>query len=150
VDFHVRTYRTAEEKKVSMEKSLVFGLKQGELLASYDRQSSSWKMCQLSLFVDYQQSLEIFPNSGMIRNGELYRLEKPEHPISEKGCLSLPTPAAHEGRLGYQRRPADKKGTQKSLTTVIIENQGGREKVSGQLNPEYVNWLMGFPVGWIS
>ena len=59
-----------------------------------------------------------------------------------------PTPAAHEGRLGYQRRDTGKKGTQKSLTTKVIDKEGGREKPTGQLNPTWVEWLMGYPIGW--
>ena len=59
-----------------------------------------------------------------------------------------PTPAAHEARLGYQRRDTGKKGTQKSLSTVVIDTEGGREKTTGQLNPTWVEWLMGYPTGW--
>ena len=59
-----------------------------------------------------------------------------------------PTPAAHEARLGYQRRDTEKKGTQKSLTTIVIDTEGGREKTTGQLNPTWVEWLMGYPTGW--
>ena len=59
-----------------------------------------------------------------------------------------PTPAAHEGRFGYQRRDTGKKGTQKSLTTKVIDEEGGREKTTGQLNPTWVEWLMGYPIGW--
>jgi len=62
--------------------------------------------------------------------------------------LMWPTPAAHEGRLGYQRRDTGKKGTQKSLTTIVIDTEGGREKTTGQLNPTWVEWLMGYPSGW--
>jgi hypothetical protein len=58
-----------------------------------------------------------------------------------------PTPTAHEARLGYQRRDTGKKGTQESLTTVVINSMGGREEVGGQLNPTWVEWLMGFPIG---
>ena len=59
-----------------------------------------------------------------------------------------PTPAAHEARLGYQRRDTGKKGTQKSLSTIVIDTEGGREKITGQLNPTWVEWLMGYPTGW--
>ena len=59
-----------------------------------------------------------------------------------------PTPCAHEGRLGYQRRDTGKKGTQKSLTTLVIDSLGGRGTTTGQLNPTWVEWLMGFPSGW--
>ena len=59
-----------------------------------------------------------------------------------------PTVVHHECRLGYQNRNNGKKGSQKSLTTEVIDSMGGRETVSGQLNPQWVEWLMGFPVGW--
>ena len=64
------------------------------------------------------------------------------------GAVMWPTPMAHEARLGYQDRSRGKKGTQESLTTKVINNLGGRQEVSGQLNPEWVEWLMGFPIGW--
>ena len=59
-----------------------------------------------------------------------------------------PTPAASEGRQGYQDRTRGKKGSQKSLTTEVIDAAGGRQKVYGQLNPTWVEWLMGYPEGW--
>jgi hypothetical protein len=58
-----------------------------------------------------------------------------------------PTPMAHENRLGYQNRNNGMKGTQKSLTTEVIDDMGGRDKVIGQLNPQWVEWLMGWPLG---
>ena len=39
----------------------------------------------------------------------------------ENGCSGWPTPAAHEARLGFQNRNNGKKGSQKSLTTFVIE-----------------------------
>ena len=67
-----------------------------------------------------------------------------------------PTPAAHEPRLGYQNRNNGKKGTQKSLTTIVIESGPANPvdpnttgKNQGQhLNPNWVEQLMGLPVGW--
>jgi len=35
-------------------------------------------------------------------------------------CTGWPTPVAHEARLGYQRRRGDTKGSQESLTTVVV------------------------------
>ena len=65
------------------------------------------------------------------------------------GAIRLwPTPMAHEWRLGYQDRNNGKKGTQESLTTKVINDLGGRDQVSGQLNPEFCEWLMGYPIGW--
>jgi len=60
-----------------------------------------------------------------------------------------PTPSAHEARLGYQdRSDPNKKGTQESLTTVIVNKAGGRSVCTGHLNPDWVEWLMGVPIGW--
>ena len=62
-----------------------------------------------------------------------------------------PTPAAHEGRLGYQDRTSGKKGQQISLTTSVMNSEGRKPQEDwdgGQLNPDWVEWLMGFPTGW--
>ena len=39
------------------------------------------------------------------------------------GRTNWPTPAAHEARLGYQDRSKGKKGSQESLTTVVINSE---------------------------
>jgi len=63
--------------------------------------------------------------------------------------VNWPTPSAHEARLGYQdRSDPTKKGTQESLTTVIVNKAGGRSVCAGHLNPDWVEWLMGVPTGW--
>lgn len=59
-----------------------------------------------------------------------------------------PTPSAHEGRLGYQKRGGGMKGTQESLTTVVVNQAGGPETSLTTLNPAWVEWLQGVPIGW--
>jgi hypothetical protein len=90
----------------------------------------------------------------------------------EAWMAGWPTPMAHEARLGYQRRDTGKKGTQESLSTVVVNGVGQKPHLSehtvlrvnhlehdltsysaatengGQLNPELARWLMGFPAGW--
>jgi DNA (cytosine-5)-methyltransferase 1 len=86
-----------------------------------------------------------------------------------------PTPCASEARQGLQIRREGKKGTQESLSTVVrrfptprtpSKSGGGtgldggsgarsmmteeerKELCGGQLNPTWVEWLMGWPLGW--
>ena len=62
----------------------------------------------------------------------------------------FPTPTATEARQGYQDRSKGKKGTQKSLSTEIIDNEGGRQATTKQLNSEWVTWLMGYPKDYLN
>ena len=90
------------------------------------------------------------PNAELTKTGRRKSKDgKSSHSLNLADTVKMwPTHAAHEGRLGYQRRDTGKKGTQKSLTTIVIDSQGGREKTTGQLNPQWVEWLMGYPIGW--
>jgi hypothetical protein len=65
---------------------------------------------------------------------------------SEVARSMFPTPSASDNRdCGHVGMPAIKrrmeKGKQLNLSMVVSE-------VSGSLNPEWVEWLMGYPRGW--
>lgn len=51
----------------------------------------------------------------------LSRLVPSTRPTVETDCGLWPTPMAHEARLGFQDRSRGKKGTQESLTTVVVK-----------------------------
>lgn len=145
-DSHAKTSATAGRRQELEEKSQACSMKPFAWLDSSDPQGSCWKTYQRSLLDEGWMSFSNhFANSGMMLNGKLY----PANPLvdltSEQEPSLWPTPAAHEARLGYQKRHAGAKGTQESLTTVVINRLGGREAVTGQLNPQFVSWLMGFP-----
>ena len=128
-----------------MERSLVFGLRCGELLASYDQKLSFWKTCQESLPWGSEKYSEDWPQSGMMQNGKLYQLEKrEEHPKLEEGFLLWPTPSAHKP----EQRTQYKQGGY-PLFYRILEREGklhiGKKY---KIHPDFVNWLMGFPIGW--
>jgi hypothetical protein len=54
----------------------------------------------------------------------------------------LPTPLARDWKSG-KGRTQEQRGRRTSNQT-LAESQGG------QLNPDWVEWLMGWPIGWTS
>jgi DNA (cytosine-5)-methyltransferase 1 len=61
-----------------------------------------------------------------------------------------PTPNATDNRdRGNMDDPCTQRriaiGKQVGLTTIV---QDGKTKTSGSLNPAWVEWLMGYPIGW--
>jgi hypothetical protein len=191
-----------------------------ELLARYDRATSSWKTPQCSLLGDYTEFSETWPRWGLMQGGVSYQQqtlvrrteetesgswlmptpttnpEAPNHGSNSKGphnlkevaltgwspgmqwptprsCSAMaatitpesawaenrfpnletvvgrrlwPTPQASDNRdRGNMSNPAIQRrvamGKQIMLSQSVDPN-------SGQLNPTWVEWLMGWPLGW--
>ena len=117
-----------------------------ELLARYDRKSSSWRTLQLSLFGGCERYLGGLPRSGMMRNGQLYPLPNLEHPILGTGCSLLPTPCV-SGHYS-NKSLSDGATLRLSLHGLARERKSHTGKLM-RLRPSYVEWMMGFPGGWI-
>jgi hypothetical protein len=141
-------------------------------LAKFDHQSSSWKTFQESLMTQDLVSLSTCPKWGMISRGELFALQKPAHLTEERdslGLASFPTPTAKANQMapsslrkgGSFRNllptpDANPQGyrfkgdSQQSRGLVALAFLGKLEgmKEPGRLNPEFVEWLMGWPIGW--
>lgn len=113
-----------------------YGRSLSESFAWYDRDTSSWKTSQVSLFGEWETFSKIWPYAGMMRNGICYQLEKLELPICESVSLSLPTPQAR-----------DWKGTccQKSSLPRLLRELHARPCYP---SPQLYESVMGFPVTW--
>ena len=151
-----------------MVQSLVFGGNVSDSLASYDHESSCWRTSQLSLFGEEEKWLGRLPALGMTRSGKLYQLGCSVHLISANdGSLSvmLPTPTAKAN----QTAPTFRKHWKGILPTPSANEHKYRLKGNSQasrcleakarktvtttgekmcLNPQFVEWMMGFPTGW--
>jgi hypothetical protein len=133
------------------------------LASDCERSLATWKALVIKRRLEYSQrvkSAHRIRESGFLSwptpcardhkdTGRNTNYEK----LAKKGKLSgavmmYPTPSAHEARLGYQdRSDPTKKGTQESLTTVVVNKAGGRSKCPGHLNPNWVEGLMGLSLG---
>ncbi len=106
---------------------------------SYDPDMSLWKTCQdfgLQLVVP-KLSL-ILPRSAMTVNGTVFLLPPSERPTIEKGSSFWPTPTARDHKDSGPNVNYEKIKAKSRLPGVI----------GGSPNPEWIEWLMGFPIGW--
>lgn len=134
-DSPVRTSVPQGRALVLPEKGLDYGGTILGLLGQYDPDSRSWKTLQLCFGGDWEEFSETWPRSGMTVNGIAYQL--PSLVPLTKGTESglLPTPTAHNAKEGAY--PAE---FTRNTPTLAAQ-------VGGKLNPEFVEWMMGLPIG---
>jgi len=93
--FPARTSAQPEEEQESMASEAVCGSTWQELLVRFDRDSSSWKTAHCLWEEDLPESSVTLPRWGMMRSGECWEREMPEHLTSGTGSgllESYPTP----------------------------------------------------------
>ncbi len=89
------------------------------------------------------KSLEKLPKWGMTVDGALYPLQALERYTNAKGSSCWPTPQAR----AQTDTPSERKRHTPCLETEVkLQEVAG----SGKLNPHWVEWLMGYQIGWTS
>ncbi len=144
----------------------VFGLKCTALFGIYDPDLQLWRTLERSLFEDLPMFWDRLPRSGMMRSGRIYEQKTWVLRTEGKGSGSWPTPKATEwkgangpgkgGHSGMYLTGAVKKWpTPHGLSSNQGQGDGEFGKAiresteaTGQLNPTWVDWLMGYPIGW--
>ena len=209
-DFHAKTLAQQELGGELLEVEVQCGNTWRELLAKYNPDTALWKTAQCSLLEDLEQSLEIWPRWGSMRNGECFRqpmlvqitlenefgfLERTPNNLDffhtpnttgmdgrsnsrkalKKRMEQWPTPDANCGQRGTQPNwtPKRKSGHPAQYTinqavrdsfatpTARMWKDNGKSpselsrnsetlavQAGGKLNPMWVEWLMGWPLGW--
>ena len=142
--------------------------------ASFDPDTSSWKTSQRCLVGGWVEFSETWPRAGTMRRGTVYQLP-PSAPITAvTGSFWWPTPTVdgNHNRASYGGKSGDGLATavQKWPTPTARDwkDTGDPQKLAqyehkkrlacsvaasdtskpGSLNPAWVEWLQGFPVGW--
>ena len=175
-----------------------YGLNTPDLLASFDRNTSSWRTSQHCLVEGLTVFSETWPRSGLMQNGIAYQLPPLVRPTDETGSGLWPTPvvpnggrsvshvndwrgrtAYHNGKKvqvnlaqavklwptpranmgtgagagpnlqgGMNLQTAVRFHTPRTSPRSARELDGTSPLGHGGLNPTWVEWLMGFPLGW--
>ena len=139
-DFHAKTSQSQEKEMDLMENDPECGEKWQGLLARYDQDSHLWRTVQCSLLEDLNESLQTLPQWGTTVGGELYLLPTLVQTIDakESGFTHVwGTPKAQDSRHALRDRGKGNLGEQVSG----LHN-------GGKLNPTWVEWLMGWTLGW--
>lgn len=114
--------------------------------AEYDPDSSCWRTSQPSFMTTMhsEKYSATFPRSGSMRTGRLYPRAPWVHHTHGTECSLWPTTRETMSRVKvhYTR---DREGYGLNLEEVVYRRGAtGR----GYLNPRWIEWLMGFPMGW--
>lgn len=160
----------AREKELKGRKA-VYGRKCGVSFAKFDQHLSGWKIPRCLLAGDWARFSGTWPRWGMMQDGECFRLliVVPRTKGRESGLWqTLVADDAVNRRLGkFNSRGEPKLSGQVKLwpTPRASENENRQTKsspsqlmgkhgrslaaeVGGSLNPMWVEWLMGWPIGW--
>ncbi len=146
-DFPARTLASAGPVLESQEAEADSGKKWPEWFAKLDRVTSSWRIRQLWLFADLEQSLATWPRWGMMHDGECWELETPGGCMNAigSGLLHIPTIGKNEFKGSSRKRfigSLDFRGAKMSegLRTCASDPQ--------YTAPCFAEDQMGWPIMW--
>jgi hypothetical protein len=148
--FHARIYPQQEKEPGLTEQDQDCGKKWRGWLAKFDPDSYSWKTAQCSLLGDLEPFSETWPRWGLMRDGECWEQQMSGLRTSATASGLWPTPVKSDSAA---RRPSKGWKGDSDLPSVVWTRSGGAEnpnKPPAKLNPKWVAWLMGWPLGWTS
>jgi hypothetical protein len=138
--------------------------------AKFNRDELRWKTHQLSLAGDLEEFSETWPRWGSMRNGECWERAMLAPRISESGSGLWQTPVADDaverkaGKWNSRGEPKlsaqvlmvptpcarDYRGVGRSRMERTGSKAGENlpQFLGGLLNPDWTEWLMGWPIGW--
>ena len=135
-----------ESEKDSTEQRAGCGLSSSALFPSLCRPGYSLKTCPRFSMRDYPSFSTASMRSGMTVNGTLYQLPPLVPDITATVSGLLPTPAARDWK--DTAGMAKEKGKRSRIDQLHRRIYFDERSSSGKVNPEYVEWLMGFPITW--
>ena len=149
LDSPAKTLALPVSKRALMAQEVACSLNLCDWFAQYDLSTSCWRTSQASLVPGMDEYRESWPKRGIMLYGLTYPLPMSAHPIKGKGGFVSAGGGGKNGRLwatpnlcgNYNRKGASKTSGDGLATQVRVQS-------GGQLNPTWVELLMGFPKGW--
>jgi len=170
----VRTSARQAPELESTESGAGCGQRWRALSVRYDPASSGWKTHRCLFPGDSIESLPTLPHWGSMQDGELWERTTPALRTDENDSGYCPTPTV----CGNYNRPGTGAKSGTGLATAVkkwptptatahkgwsrnhnradtddridyaVERRADQSGTPGRLNPDWCEWLMGWPVGW--
>lgn len=145
--FPVKTSPAPEREQASQENDPPCGHTWRELCLRCDPDTSSLRTVRCLWEEDLEPSSVTLPRWGMMQDGELWERTTLPHRIRETesgSSESWPTPTANEDAAGTPN------GKMQGMlgNHPYVRGETPEEWKQGSLNPDWVEWLMGWPIGW--
>lgn len=117
-------------------------------LARFDRSSLSWRTSQRCFLEGWATFSETWPRSGMTRNGTAFQLPTLAPLIDGIGFGWWPTPTASDAKRCSELKLVSlaKRAAKPGAHWNFAEHVSA--ELEGYPHPEFVELLMGFPLGW--
>ena len=130
-------------------------------LDTYGPDGCCWKTSQRSLLEgEWEPFSNSWPKQGIMLGGVCYLPPQSERRTGDSDCSSgqrWPTPTARDWRSGRGRTQTDRGRTagpslaEEVYRREILQDPGAvhcQGDTPGTLNPQWLDWLLGFPIGW--
>jgi len=145
--FPAKTFLQQERGRVLQEHEAGCGQNLQESLMKFELDTHSWKIRPSSENEDWIESSPTLPKSGMMRNGVCLEQETAEGRIEGKECGFWATPRASKiAASATMKVVANITNPRGNLEEHIWARSG--KPLSGVVNPQFPEWLMGWPLSW--
>jgi hypothetical protein len=159
--FHAKTLVPQEKESDLTESDQDSGERWQGSFAKYDPATHSLRTPQCSLFEDSTEFCAILPKWGLMLDGELWEQQTLVHLIkgTESGLSPTPPPPDiwptpttrdYKGANGFEttkRKIADGQRAHMGQLPNVVQHLE-QKPIGGTLNPAWVEWLMGWPIGF--
>lgn len=151
VDSPARIYPTPGKGLASTPNAADCGANITASFVNFDPITCLWKTSQLCLDGGFQEFSETWPQAGMMRSGQCFLRAPWVRHTCEKGCSLWLTPTVFDS----DKRPNS--APNNTLSFMVRFKTDNRARIGGEipnpidemhLNPNFTEWLMGFPIGW--
>ena len=149
-DFLARTSAQREAEKASTASDPAYGRRWAESSVKYDPSLCEWRTHRCLWDEVLPWSSVTLPQWGLMLDGVVYRLKTSEHPTNgiAPGWSgeTLPTPSVAMAKGSSENALTRVNG--KSRLRNRLDYWVERDGKAGRLNPEFIEWVMGWPIGW--